>query len=113
MQQLLVIALAVTFFAVFWYLKRPTISPAAAHALVAEGATLVDVRTPSEFVLRHLDGARNIPVGEIAQRTAEIMPSDRPVVIYCASGARSALAARALKRAGFTRVYNLGAISNW
>lgn len=89
------------------------IEPAKAHALVAEGAHLIDVRSPEEFTSGHVDGARNIPHGEIEQRAAEVGAKDEPVVVYCRSGVRSAIAKSALEAAGFTRVHNLGGMSRW
>ena len=84
-----------------------------AKKLVAEGASLVDVRTEQEFARGHLDGARNIPVHQIAARAKKEIPRGKPVVVYCASGMRSAMAASALRRAGFERVVNLGPMSAW
>ncbi len=84
-----------------------------AHALVAAGARIVDVRSPGEFSGGHLDGALNIPVDQIARRAAEIGAKDTPVVLYCRSGARSAAAASTLRAQGFTKIVNLGAMSNW
>lgn len=84
-----------------------------ARALVAAGARIVDVRSPGEFAGGHLDGALNIPVEQIASRAGEVGAKDAPVVLYCRSGARSAAAARALRERGFTRILNLGAMSNW
>jgi phage shock protein E len=81
------------------------------HALVAAGATLLDVRTPEEFSERHLEGAVNIPVDQVEARLAEI-PRDRPVVVYCRSGARSMSAARILRRGGYD-VEDLGSINEW
>ena len=83
-----------------------------AKRLVADGATLVDVRSEGEFERGHIDGARNIPVQEIAARSSEL-PRGKPVVVYCASGMRSAMAASALRRAGFETVVNLGPMSAW
>ena len=100
-------------FIAFWWWKRPDLSPERAHELVKGGASLVDVRSPSEFAAGHIDGARNLPVGEIAGRSAEVGPTDRPVVVYCASGTRSAMARRTLRAAGFKSVYNLGPMSRW
>ena len=82
-----------------------------AHALVAQGATLVDVRTPGEWENGHVEGAKLIPVQELAERIAEI-PRDRPVVVYCASGARSARAAAMLAAAGYD-ARDLGGMSRW
>lgn len=89
------------------------LSPAQAHSLVERGALLVDVRSPAEFAAGHLPGALNIPVHEIEGREAELAPRDRPLVLYCRSGNRSARAAAALEKAGHTSVHNLGAMSRW
>lgn len=83
-----------------------------AHRLVAAGATLVDVRTAEEFADGHLSGAVNIPVSDLQGRLAEI-PADRPVVVYCASGSRSASAGQILLAAGRTNVHDLGPMSSW
>jgi phage shock protein E len=113
MSQYLVLGLFALAFALFWYLKRPDIGSREAHELVAGGARLIDVRSPAEFAAGHLDGARNLPVGEIGSRAAELRPLDKPIVLYCASGTRSAMAARTLRSAGFVKVYNLGSMTNW
>jgi phage shock protein E len=89
------------------------IAPTKAHTLVADGAHLIDVRSPEEFASGHVDGARNIPHGEIAERAAEVGAKDEPVVVYCRSGVRSARAKAALEAAGFTQVHNLGGMSRW
>jgi phage shock protein E len=88
-------------------------APAAASGreLVAQGATLLDVRTSEEFASGHLDGAVLIPVSDLAVRMGEL-PRDRPVVVYCRSGRRSAAAADQLRSAGF-RVHDVGAMSNY
>jgi rhodanese-related sulfurtransferase len=83
----------------------------AAHALVARGATLVDVRTPGEWASGHAEGAVLIPIDELGGRLREI-PRDHPVVVYCASGVRSARAAAMLGAAGYT-VRDLGSLSRW
>ncbi|MEW5737880.1 MAG: rhodanese-like domain-containing protein [Myxococcota bacterium] len=80
--------------------------------LVADGALLLDVRSPSEFHEGHLPRAQNIPVGELPYRLGELGPTRRPVVVYCRSGGRSSRAAAVLCEAGF-KVRDLGAIDNW
>lgn len=97
----------------FWYMRRPSVSADEAHRMVADGALLVDVRSPGEFSGGHLPGARNVPVQELGRRLGELGKKDGAIVLYCASGMRSASAASTLKREGFTRVYNLGAMNNW
>jgi phage shock protein E len=86
---------------------------AQAHQLVESGAALIDVRTPGEYGAGHLAGARNIPVAELNQRLSEVGAPSTPVVVYCASGARSAAATSALRQAGYATVVDLGAMSNW
>ena len=72
------------------------------------GATVLDVRTPQEFRGGAYPGARNIPVQELSARLGEV-PKGKPVVVYCASGMRSASAARVLAQAGF-EVVNAGGL---
>lgn len=86
---------------------------AAAKAALDKGGKLVDVRSPMEFGGHHAKGAINIPVGDIvAGRHGQIGPKERPVVLYCRSGSRSAMAARALQKAGFKEIHDLGPLAN-
>lgn len=62
--------------------------------------TLLDVRDRCEFAEGHLMGAVNIPMEELEIRTAELT-RNRPVIIYCAHGSKSLMAARFLDRMGF------------
>lgn len=84
-----------------------------AHRRVEAGAMLVDVRTPEEFAAGHLAGAVNIPVEELPRRFSELGSPEKPLVIYCRSGARSSRAERLLKERGFQDVFNLGPMSAW
>ncbi len=84
---------------------------AEAKKFVAAGAVFLDVRTPDEFSELHLDGARNLPLSDL-QRALPTLPKDKPIVVYCAVGSRSAMAASILAAAGFD-VKNLGAMGNW
>lgn len=77
---------------------------------IKAGAVVVDVRSPEEFEDEHFPNAINIPVNVIQAQADSIGPKDKPVVLYCASGARSALAARFLKMVGFTDVMNAGGL---
>ena len=92
-----------------WPLQKPRHS---ARDLVAEGALLLDVRTPAEFQQRHVPGAVNIPLHELEARMSEVRPEARSVVVYCRSGARSASAAQLLQRAG-CQVLDIGSMDNW
>jgi len=76
------------------------------------GALVVDVRTEDEFLDGAYPGAINIPVGELLSRLDELGPKDRPIVLYCATGSRSALAAKLLKVSGFKDVTNAGGLDD-
>lgn len=84
-----------------------------AAALAARGARVVDVRTPQEFAAGHVPGAVNIPFDEIARRAGEFGDPDSPVVLYCRSGRRSAIAADALRSLGFVKVYDAQRYDRW
>jgi rhodanese-related sulfurtransferase len=75
--------------------------------------TLIDIREPYEREVSHLDGL-HIPMGEVLERLSEI-PEDRPVVIHCRSGSRSAAVTHALTfQHGFDNIFNLeGGITAW
>jgi len=109
---LLVLVLAVVG-ALVWPKNRPVIDSGEAHRLVEQGAILLDVRTPEEFARSHLPGAKNLPVGDLEERLSEVGEPDRPVVVYCRSGARSARARETLLRHGFSHVSDLGAMSRY
>ena len=88
-------------------------SPTLAKQLVSVGAKLVDVRTPGEFSAGHIDGAVNVPLHELDGRVMELGDVDKPIVLYCRSGARSGKAKRLLGTHGFTEVHDLGAMTRW
>jgi phage shock protein E len=77
---------------------------------ITAGAVILDVRTADEYRGGAYPGAINIPVQELPARLGELPKKDRPIVVYCASGVRSASAAGALARAGFTDVVNAGGL---
>ena len=74
---------------------------------------LVDVRAPSEWEQDRIDAAVNIPLSRLSERL-ESLPRDRQIVVHCASGYRSAIAAGMLERAGFADVADLvGGLAAW
>lgn len=70
------------------------------NAKLAEGAVIVDVRTPGEFKSGHVKGSKNIPLDKIASKTSEIKKWGKPVITCCASGMRSGTAKSILKSQG-------------
>jgi rhodanese-related sulfurtransferase len=68
-------------------------------ALMDRSATVLDVRAADEYAKAHLEGALNIPLGEIEAKISEL-PNDKPIIIYCHSGRRAAFAADLLQEKG-------------
>jgi phage shock protein E len=90
-------------------LKGTKVPPNVIIEKIRAGATVVDVRTPDEFRGGAYPGAVNIPLSDLSRRCSEI-PRGHPVILYCASGFRSASALRLLRQAGFSDVVNAGGI---
>ena len=82
------------------------ISPreAIAERKAGGGAVFLDVREPNEWNLGHVPGAVHIPRGTLETTIEQRVPRDKRVVIYCAGGNRSALAADTLQQMGYTDV---------
>jgi phage shock protein E len=87
------------------------VPPSIVAERIKAGAKIVDVRSPEEFQGGAYPGAVNIPLQVLQARLKDI-PKDRPVVLYCASGARSGMAARILKQAGYADVVNAGGLGD-
>jgi phage shock protein E len=93
------------------FLKGGKVAQNVVMELIKGGAQIVDVRSPEEFRDGFYPGAVNIPVNALAQRLGELK-KERAVVLYCASGGRSGMAARLLKSAGFAQVVNAGGLGD-
>src|ERR1700686_609559 len=100
----------------------PRITPAQAKEMIAKGDTLVvDVRDGTEVEKSgKIAGAVHVSRGMLEFRADPESPyhdknfaKDKTVILYCASGGRSALAAKALKDLGYAQVYNVGAFKDW
>ena len=79
----------------------------------ADCALILDVRGRGEYLQEHIAGAHNIPLGYLPNRLDQI-PRDRTVVVQCASGYRSSIAASLLRSSGFDNVLNLtDGIETW
>lgn len=88
------------------------ISSEQTKTLMQQGAQLIDVRTPSEFKQGSAPGAKNVPVCFLK---AEMRRFDlkKPVIVYCRTGGRSAVAERLLQGFGFQQVHNAGVMYNY
>lgn len=74
---------------------------------------IVDVRSPGEFAFGHVAGSINLPLDRLAQQADTLLPErDRPLVLCCLSGARSAMAVQWLRTQGYRQVANGGSVGN-
>jgi rhodanese-related sulfurtransferase len=79
----------------------------------AEPPQLLDVRTPRERGQKYIEGSLSISLNHLSERIREL-PSSRPLLVYCAGGYRSSIAASLLQERGFTRVSEIaGGIAAW
>ncbi len=87
------------------------ISVQEAHEMQQEGALVVDVRRPDEWVTGHVSGALHIPVDDFLGEAEAKLPRDADLLFICAAGVRSALAAEMAAALGFEaeRLYNIEA----
>lgn len=89
------------------------IDPGAAKARIAAGDVfLLDVRRADEFALGHIEGAMHVAYPRLAEHLAEI-PKDRPVLVNCHAGGRSARACAFLQRNGYSAINLAGGYSSW
>jgi hydroxyacylglutathione hydrolase len=83
-----------------------------AAAMQAGEVSVLDVRDPAEWAGGHLPGVANVPLGYLQDRLAEV-PRDRPVVVHCQGGGRSAIAASMLEARGVDAVNLAGGYRGW
>ena len=75
---------------------------------------LLDVRTEGEYKAEHIPGATLLPVDNLTEQAAEVIPDkDAVYIVYCRSGNRSATSALMLIDLGYTKVYDMGGIIDW
>ena len=93
------------------------VSPQQAKELLQSGRPflLLDVRRPKEWQAAHIEGAKLIPLDQLAAGLAELSPwREAPVVVHCHHGVRSRQATAWLRQAGFMNVYSMaGGIDAW
>lgn len=79
-----------------------------------EDVQLVDVRTIKEFNEHYIEGADNIVFDADFDQKLEGLQKDKPIIVYCRSGRRSAICADILAKKGFKKIYDLkGGITQW
>ena len=91
------------------------IGPQDAVRLMNQNALVLDLRPAEAFAAGHLAGARNLPLEQLAKAGETLKKyKEKPVVVYCDTGASSGSAARKLAEQGFTKAVNLrGGIEAW
>jgi rhodanese-related sulfurtransferase len=91
------------------------IPPHDAVRLMNQGALLLDVREAAQYEAGHIGEARHLPLKEVAGSAESLKKfRDKPVVTYCDSGMNGGVAARELRKLGFSKVFNLrGGLNAW
>lgn len=91
----------------------PTDNATGQTELVNSGKLIIDVRSPQEYATGHIRGAINVPYDRIAQQigTIEGVEKTTPILLYCLSGARSAVASNVLAQLGYGNAVNGGSLS--
>ena len=91
----------------------PQLSVRELHAAVAEGATVLDVRSPGEWRTGHIASAIHIPLGDLSEHLQDL-PVAVPLHVICGSGYRSSIGCSILQRAGFSQIRNTaGGMAAW
>ena len=90
----------------------PHVAARAARQLIDDGALLLDVREPDEWQAEHAAEALLIPMGQVKARLGEL-PGDRPIVVVCRSGGRSAAVTDALRAWGYDATNLAGGMCAW
>jgi len=88
------------------------VTPERAAAMLAQGATLIDVREPYERRAGYIDGSQHVELTRLAAAAGTI-DRDAPVVFYCRVGARSMMAAEAFRSSGYDSYTLSGGILAW
>jgi rhodanese-related sulfurtransferase len=91
------------------------VAPADAVRLTNAGALLLDVRDSQEYEAGHIIDARSVPAAELGAKAESLKKyKEKPVIVYCESGAASGAAARTLRDNGFNKVVTLrGGLQSW
>ena len=80
--------------------------------LVSTGAQLIDVRSTMEYSQGALQGAKNIPIDSI-HHSVSAFDKNKPVILYCKTGARSGMVKKFFDSIGFDQVYNIGGYNRY
>jgi rhodanese-related sulfurtransferase len=83
-------------------------------AIDQTGAVFLDCREPNEYAMIHIPHAVFIPLGQVAAKVQDQIPREKKVIVYCARGNRSAIAADTMMKMGYSDVASMAAgIAGW
>ena len=99
----------IVFVAFFAWKRLSFVSAEVARKQLAEGAVVIDVRSPEEFRSGHVPNAVNIPLGELRESLPRrVKDKSQVLLLHCLSGGRSGIAQQQIKGMGYQNVFNLG-----
>tara|TARA_B100001142_G_C14330329_1_gene653847 strand:- start:116 stop:466 length:351 start_codon:yes stop_codon:yes gene_type:complete len=96
----------------FFLLKKKFFDNIDYKTMLSSGGIIIDVRSEGEFYSGHIKNSLNIPLGELSSKLDQFEDKDQPIITCCASGLRSAGAAKLLSARGYTNVVNGGGWSS-
>ncbi len=97
---------------VFFFVKKRFFDNTDYKSMLDNGGIIIDVRSEAEFYSGHIENSLNIPLGNLSSKIDQFNDKDQPIITCCASGMRSAGAARILSAKGYTNVVNGGGWSS-
>lgn len=96
----------------FFFLKKRFFDNTDYKSMLDNGGIIIDVRSSGEFFGGHIEKSLNIPLGDLPSKLDQFKDKDQPIITCCASGIRSAGAAKILSAKGYTNVVNGGGWSS-
>jgi len=96
----------------FFFIKKRFFDNTDYKTMLSNGGIIIDVRSEGEFYSGHIENSLNIPLGELSSKMDQFKDKNQPIITCCASGMRSAGAAKILSAKGYTNVVNGGGWSS-
>ena len=96
----------------FFFIKKRFFDTTDYKTMLSSGGVIIDVRSHEEFCSGHIKNSLNIPLGDLPSKTDQFKDKDQPIITCCASGMRSAAAAKIFSAKGYTNVVNGGGWSS-
>ena len=96
----------------FFFIKKRFFDNTDYKTMISNGGIIIDVRSEGEFYSGHIENSLNIPLGELSSKMDQFKDKNQPIITCCASGMRSAGAAKIFSAKGYTNVVNGGGWSS-